>query len=95
MVKHESGTTIRNGAEVDIVIVGSEAASREGVRYLIQRISSGFLGLALRWDVLWYGTDYTPQPDLPLTMAPLCSDRAFAMDGICLAHTHIRRRDDL
>ena len=94
-VRHESGLDMRNGTGVDIVIVGSEVASREDAYYLIRHISLGFLGLALWWDVLWYGTDYTPQPDLPLTIKPSCSNHAFSMDGICLAHAHIRRRDDV
>ena len=94
-VRHESGIDTRNGMDVDMVIVGSEAASCEGAYYLIRRISAGFLGLTPWWDVLWYGTDYTPQPDLPLTIKPSCSSHAFSMDGICLAHAHIRRRDDV
>lgn len=55
----------------------------------------GFLGLVLNWDVLWYGTDGTPQSGLPPTSQPLCCGPAFSKDGICLAHAHIRRRDDL
>ena len=58
-VRHESGPDMRNGTGVDIVIVGSEVASREDAYYLIRHISLGFLGLALWWDVLWYGTDGT------------------------------------
>ena len=63
--------------------------------YLIRRIHSDFIGLMLNWDVLWYGTDGTPRPDLPPSMQPLCSSNAFSTYGICLVHAHIRRRDDL
>ena len=69
-VRHESIPDMRNGMGVDIVIVGSETASREDAYYLIRHISLGFLGLTLWWDVLWYGTDYTPQPYLPRPMRP-------------------------
>ena len=94
-VRHESISGMRNGMGVDIVIVGSETASHDDARYLIRHISLGFLGLTLWWDVLWYGTDYTPQPCLPRLIKPSCSNHAFSMDGICLAHAHIRRRYDV
>ena len=47
------------------------------------------------WDVLLYGTNGTPQSDLPSSLKPTCANHAFSADGIGLAHAHIRRRDDL
>ena len=94
-IRHELGLEPRNGIGVDVVIVGSEAARFEDAAYLIRRIPVGFLGLMLNWDVLWYGTDGTPRPVLPLNVRPLCSSNAFSTYGICLVHAHIRRRDDL
>ena len=94
-IRHEQGLEPRNGIGVDVVIVGSETARFDDAAYLIRRIPVGFLGLVLNWDVLWYGTDGTPRPDLSPGVQPLCSSNAFSTDGICLVHAHIRRRDDL
>ena len=94
-IRHEQGLDLRNGIDVDVVIVGSESARFEDAAYLIRRIHSVFRGLMLNWDVLWYGTDGTPRPDLPPNMKPLCSSNAFSTYGFCLVHAHIRRRDDL
>ena len=94
-IEHEPHMEPRNGMDVDVVIVGSEAARFMDAAYLIQRIPMGFLGLVPNWDVLWYGTDSIPRPDLPSNLLPLCSGHAFSMYGICLVHAHIRRRDDL
>ena len=94
-IRHEQGLELRNDIDVDVVIVGSESARFEDAAYLIRRIHSVFLGLMLNWDVLWYGTNGTPRPVLPLNMRPLCSSNAFSTYGICLVHAHIRRRDDL
>ena len=55
-VKHESIPGMRNDMGVDIVIVGSETASHNDVRYLIQHISLGFLGVdtVVGCVMVWY-----------------------------------------
>ena len=94
-IKHELGLELVNIMDVDVVIVGSKSARFEDAAYLIRNIPVVFPGLMLNWDVLWYGTDDTPSPVLPLNVRPLCSSNTFSMWGICLIHAHIRRRDDL
>ena len=93
-VSHEQSLNMENGMNVDIVIVGSEAARFEDAYYIIRRMSLGFLGIVPYWDVLWYGIDDIP-PYLPMATQLLRSNHMFSMDGICLIHAHIRRRDDV
>ena len=81
--------------DADMIIMGSDAARFESANDVAEVIIFGRNGLMPYWDVLWYGTDYTPKPVFMPTMSPLCSGRTFAMDEICLIHAHIRRRDDI
>ena len=81
-------------SDADMIIIGNDAARHEAAYYVTRFNTLGWIGLVPYWDMLWYGTDYTPQLNLTPIRVPLCSDRAFSMDGICLAHAHIRRRDD-
>ncbi len=94
-VKHKPGLDTDDSMVVDVIILGSESARFGDAYSIIRRISMGFLGLVLYWDVLWYGTDYAPQPDMPDATRPICSSPAFSLDGICLMHAHIRRRNDV
>ena len=94
-VKHKSDLDADDNMVVDVIILGSEATRFGDAYSIIRRISMGFLGLVPYWDVLWYGTDYTPQPDMSTTMKPICSSQAFSLDGICLIQAHIRRRNDV
>ena len=82
-------------SDADMIIIGSDAARHEAAYYVTRINTLGWIGLVPYWDMLWYGTDYTPQLNMSPGMIPLCSGRVFSMDGICLVHAHIRRRDDV
>lgn len=94
-VRHKSRLDLEDRVAVHMVILGSEACRFEDARSIIWRISMGFLGVVPYWDILWYGTDYIPQPVMPAGVKPRCSNRRFSFDGIMLADAHIRRRDDV
>ena len=79
----------------DMIIMGSDADHSERANAVANAIILGRNGLMPYWDVLWYGTDYTPKQIVPSIMSPLCSGPTFATDGICLIHAHIRRYDDI
>ena len=81
------------GADIDVVIVGSDQNHSNNANYFIQRIALGFLEIVPELDVLWYGTDYTPQQ--PQDMNLQCSNRAFSVEAACLVHSHARRRKDI
>ena len=84
----------KSWSDADMIIIGSDAARHEAAYYVARINTFGWIGLVPYWDMLWYGTDYTPQLNMAPGAAPLCSGRVFSMDGICLVHAHIRRRDD-
>ena len=92
-MKHKQGS--QPWGDTDMLIVGSDESRSSAVKYVLWSASTGLFGLVLYWDALWYGTDYTPQSDLPVGVGPLCSGPKFSQDAICLAHAHIRRRDDI
>lgn len=94
-VIHKPGWDKDSDGVVDVIILGSDDARFEATYSIIRRISLGFLGIFPYWDVLWYGTDYSPQPDMPATVKPVCSNQEFSLDGICMIHANIRRRDDI
>lgn len=91
-VRREPRPKINSINDIDVVIVGSKRAHADKARYLIKRMSQGFLRLVPEWDGLWYGTDYTPNP-LP-NIRPLCAGSTFALEAVSLIHAHIRRRED-
>lgn len=86
---------LRQLGDTDMLMVGSDGSRFSLVHYVLSCVSRGLFGLTPYWDMLWYGTDYTPQPCLPVGVGPLCSGPKFSQDAICLAHAHIRRRDDI
>ena len=81
--------------DADMIIMGSDADHSKGADAVANAIMLGRNGLMPYWDVLWYGTDYTPKQIVTSIMSPLCSGPAFATDGLCLIHAHIRRYDDI
>lgn len=92
-VEHERG--MHPWGDTDMLVVGSDEARFTSVHYVLWCVSIGLFGLVPYWDVLWYGTDYTPQPNLHVSMRPLCSGPEFSRDATYLVHAHIRRRDDI
>ena len=89
------------GNATDMVIMGSDAARCGSIRYVLWCMEVGWFGIAPYWDALWYGMDGVPEPHVKpikpnakLSYLPLRSGREFALDGVCLLHAHIRRRDD-
>lgn len=102
-VEHKTGVGLSNsgemllaGIDTDMLILGSDTTRYASARYMLWCVSVGWFGIVPYWDVLLYGTDYTPnwlEPRVGLN-PPMCSNRKFALDGACLAHAHIRRRHD-
>ena len=92
-VEREPNPVIKSRNDIDIALVGSEQASSDMARDLMKRMSLGFLRLVPEWDVLWYGTDYTPSPHQDIK--PLCTSSTFSLEAVCLIHAHIRRREDI
>ena len=89
-VKHDRSCD----ADVDVVIIGCDRSHHDDVAYFIQkRISHGFLEISPELDVLWYGTDYSPQLDAKRPL--LYSDHDFSVKSSCMIHAHIRRRDNI
>ena len=81
-------------SDVDVVIVGCDKNHHNDVAYFIkERMARGFLEIVPELDVLWYGTDYIPQP--PQNMDLLCSDRNFSVEAACMVRAHIRRRGNI
>ena len=102
-VEHEHGLSLSDdremllaGIDTDMLILGSDAARYESAHYVLWCVSIGWFGIVPYWDVLLYGTGYTlewPEPRVGLN-PPMFSSSKFALDGVCLAHAHIRRRHD-
>lgn len=89
------------GRDTDMLVLGSDAARRASAYYVLWCVGAGWFGIMPYWDVLWYDTGRVPEPNterlkphMGSVSPPLCSGPQFALDGICLAHAHIRRRDD-
>ena len=76
------GSMIVAGSDTDMLVVGGDAARFKSAYYALRCASAGLFGLVTYWDVLWYGADYTPEPNLPRAITPLCSGREFSSDGI-------------
>ena len=107
-VEHKTGLDMSDGRDLllagidtDMLIMGSDTARYASARYVLWCVGVGWFGIVPHWDVLWYGTDRVPEPyaERPnphagLATPPLCSGHKFALDAVCLAHAHIRRRDD-
>ena len=88
------------GIDTDMFILGSDAARHASAHYVLWCVGVGWFGIIPYWDMLWYGMDYDPKPPpewtkqyhLGPSALPLFSGRKFALDAVCLAHSHIRRR---
>lgn len=99
--KHDLGLSddremLLAGIDTDMLIMGSDTTRYASARYVLWCVNIGWFGILPYWDVLLYGTDYTPEwpePRVGLN-PPTCSNHKFALDGVCLAHAHIRRRYD-
>lgn len=88
-------------SDTDVLVLGSDAARHASADYVLRCMRAGWFGIVPHWDVLWYGADSVtephteqPKPHAGRVSQPLYSGRKFALDGICLVHSHIRRRDD-
>lgn len=108
-VKHETDVGLSNdgemymaGIDTDMLILGGGAARHASAYYVLRCVSMGWFGIVPYWDMLWYGTDYRQdvseewlkQHHMGPSALPLFSGRKFALDAVCLAHGHIRRRYD-
>ena len=90
------------GIDTDMLILGSDAARHASARYMLWCVGAGWFGIVPYWDMLWYGTDYQQevsekwlkQHHMGPSALPLFSGPKFALDAVCLAHAHIRRRYD-
>ena len=93
--QYEDGLDVAKALDgTDVTIVGCDKSHHDDVRYFIQeRIARGFLQIEPESDVLWYGTDYFPQP--PSGMDILCSEQNFSVESVCMIHAHSRRRDNI
>ena len=80
--------------DADIVMIGSDFSHSNDAKNAVRFVALGLNGLMPYWDVLWYGTDYTPNGYPPSVTTPLCVGNAFSIDGIFIARAHIRRRQD-
>ena len=88
------------GRGADMFILGSDAARHESAFYMLECVGTGWFGIVPYWDMMWYGTDYNPEPpaewfkqhQMGPSALPLFSGHKFASDAICLAHSHTRRR---
>ena len=89
----------------NILILGSDDGHSAQAYKLLQLVEAGLLSsVMLGWDVLLYdvsvvsGSRPVKRPAyLPRNTSSdniLWSDRKFSLDGICLIHAHIRRRND-
>lgn len=94
--QREDGLSIELGSNLnmDVAIIGCDKSHHDDVAYFIrERVARGFLEIAPDLDVLWYGTDYTPQP--PRKMDLLCSDHNFSAESACMVRAHLRRRGNI
>ena len=90
------------GIDTDMLILGGDAARHASAYYMLRCVSMGWFGIVPYWDMLWYGTDYRQevsaewlkQHHMGPSALPLFSGRKFALDAVCLAHAHTRRRYD-
>ena len=92
-------------AGTNILILGSDDGHSAQAYKLLQLVEAGLLSsVMLGWDVLLYDVNVVSgsRPVKRPTYLPrnassdniLWSDRKFSLDGICLIHAHIRRRND-
>ena len=108
-VEHKTGLDLSDdrgmllaGIDTDMLILGGDAARHASAYYVLRCVSVGWFGIIPYWDMLWYGTDYQQevseewlkQHRMGPSALPLFSGRKFALDAVCLAHAHIRRRYD-
>lgn len=106
-VKHETGLSLSNdremfltGSDTDILILGSDKVRHESAYYMLRCVGAGWFWIVPYWDMLWYGTDYNPEPPtewlkqrhMEPSALPLFSGHKFVLNAICLAHAHARRR---
>lgn len=70
LVKHDQGVNLSDqrgmvvkGSCTAMIVISSDDARYPSVRYVPWCVSVGWFGLVPYWDVLWYGTDYVPEPN--------------------------------
>ena len=61
---HMPATDTKSWSDVDMIMLGSDAARKEAAYNILWYNSFGLSGLVPYWDMLWYGTDYIPQFEL-------------------------------
>ena len=74
----------------DILIIGSDEQYSTCAVNMAKYLSSSS-GIVMSLDVLLYGLHGKIIPDMSPVDRPLLTNKFFGIDGICMAHSHIRR----
>ena len=79
--------------DADILIVGSDEQHSKDAANLVNYLPTVF-GIVTPLDVLLYGTHGRIETSPAPTDRPLLAGKSFGVDGVCLAHSRMRRWTD-
>ena len=80
----------KDWSDADILIIGSDERHSECAVKMAKYISSSS-GIVMPLDVLLYGLHGKIIPDMLPVDRPLLTNKFFGIDGICMAHSRMRR----
>ncbi len=90
---HERAPEPKHWPDADLLIVGSDERHSEYAINMVNYLPSVF-GLVTPLDVLLYGTYGRIETGLAPVDQPLLVGKSFGVDGVCLAHSRMRRWTD-
>ena len=84
---------LKDWPDADLLIIGSDERHSEHAVNMVDYLPSVF-GIVTSLDVLLYGLHGRIETGLAPVDRPLLAGKSFGLDGICLAHSHMRRWTD-